>query len=180
MCVNAKCGPDQTRIKSSAHTTPAKNKGRELLGTITREQSVSASKVEQQRERADTSQKLYTLCFTNANELHAYGTLVENGLGRISTRAGVTFTNNAVIAIAKSVAEKKAEELRLKSAMFAERDSEKKYKNTQVKRGKVPNHLHAKNPLSSETHNEAERKTCLRRHRCKSQKRRQLDCRRHD
>lgn len=71
--VNAKRGTDQTRIEPSAYTFPVSNEAINLLGTLSRLQSVISSTIDQQTGRLDSVQKLYALYFTNADKLLAEG-----------------------------------------------------------------------------------------------------------
>ena len=81
--------------------------------------------MEKPQSRIETSKQLYAVFIANTKNLLSDGTVEQNGLVRVSTRRGATLTSERVIEAARRIAEKKANDARIKSAKSADRERRK-------------------------------------------------------
>lgn len=117
-----KRGPDQSRISPTSYTAPASPSSAQMLGPETRAQEQRRQIVDESTQRVDTAKKLYALYLSKASELLSDGTVVENGLVRVSTTRGAILTSDSVIQAAKNAAARKARAIQEKAEKSAQRE----------------------------------------------------------
>lgn len=115
-------GPHQSHIKPSQYTAPAAPSAIEALSHRTRSRQEDLRTLDEQVSRVETARQLYALFLSNAGTLLSDGTVVENGLVRVTTTRGATLTTDVVISAAKRVTDKKAAEARARAAKAIARD----------------------------------------------------------